>query len=267
MAEPLDQSNEIYLLKNFQDNLLQNTILRGVKNVESVILRKEPNSMIYVEGKYVKKESWVIDSAGTNLIDVLALDYVDYTRTVSNSITETYNVLGIEAARSTIYNELIEVLADNDTYINEHHLCILIDRMTYCHKMISIFRHGINNDDIGPIAKASFEETPEQFLKAARHAELDVVRGVSASVMCGQEGNFGTNSFQLYLDINQIKQNEAVDDLENSNINTDDIINAEFNITNYDNICSKDKLTINNNSVNIIAEDLGIMDDAYEIDI
>ena len=26
--------------------------------------------------------------------------------------------------------------------------------------MISIFRHGINNDDIGPIAKASFEETP-----------------------------------------------------------------------------------------------------------
>jgi hypothetical protein len=27
------------------------------------------------------------------------------------------------------------------------------------------FRHGINNDDIGPIAKASFEETPEMFLK------------------------------------------------------------------------------------------------------
>ena len=36
----------------------------------------------------------------------------------------------------------------------------------------AIFRHGINNDNIGPIAKASFEETPEMFLKAARHAEL-----------------------------------------------------------------------------------------------
>ena len=52
--------------------------------------------------------------------------------------------------------------------------------------MISIFRHGINNDNIGPIAKASFEETPEMFLKAARHAELDIMRGVSANVMCGQ---------------------------------------------------------------------------------
>ena len=35
--------------------------------------------------------------------------------------------------------------------------------------MISIFRHGINNDNIGPIAKASFEETPEMFLKACHY--------------------------------------------------------------------------------------------------
>ena len=68
--------------------------------------------------------------------------------------------------------------------------------------MISIFRHGINNDDIGPIAKASFEETPEMFLKAARHAELDQMRGVSANVMCGQHGFFGTASFQVLADIN-----------------------------------------------------------------
>ena len=71
---------------------------------------------------------------------------------------------------------------------------------------ISIFRHGINNDDIGPIAKASFEETPEMFLKAARHAELDPMRGVSANVMCGQEGYFGTSSFQVVLDINKITE-------------------------------------------------------------
>ena len=33
--------------------------------------------------------------------------------------------------------------------------------------MVSVL-YGINNDDIGPIAKASFEETPEMFLWAAR---------------------------------------------------------------------------------------------------
>ena len=70
--------------------------------------------------------------------------------------------------------------------------------------MISIFRHGINNDDIGPIAKASFEETTEMFLQAAKHGMLDEVRGVSANVMCGQEGYYGTSSFQVYIDSNQL---------------------------------------------------------------
>ena len=45
--------------------------------------------------------------------------------------------------------------------------------------MVSIFRHGINNDDIGPIAKASFEETPEMFLKAAKHGELNIMNFIS----------------------------------------------------------------------------------------
>jgi len=42
------------------------------------------------------------------------------------------------------------------------------------------------------------------FLKAARHAELDTMRGISANVMCGQEGLYGTASFQVVLDINEM---------------------------------------------------------------
>ena len=80
--------------------------------------------------------------------------------------------------------------------------------MTANFKLVSIFRHGINNDNIGPIAKASFEETPEMFLKAARHAELDTMRGVSANVMCGQEGFVGTSAFQVVLDIKEMSNLE-----------------------------------------------------------
>ena len=228
------------------------------------MLRKDPTNMIYEEGKFIRKDAWVLDTSGTNLIDVLALDYIDYTRTVSNSITEVYKVLGIEAARASIYNEFVEVLQDNDTYINEHHLTLLCDRMTYSAKMISIFRHGINNDDIGPIAKASFEETPEQFLKAARHAELDILRGVSASVMCGQEGYFGTNSFQVYLDLNEMKDLDA-DDLDLSD-NTSTIEAALGKIDDPNDPCNKSNLTIINNSVNIKSENLGELGDD-EIDL
>ena len=201
---PLDQSDEIYYLKTFQSKIMDNILLRGIKHIDNVLLRKCPGYLSYTNNKISKKDIWVLDTVGTNLLDILAIDYIDFTRTISNSIVEVYKVLGIEAARNVIYNEFIEVLADNDTYINEHHLTLLCDRMTYSYKMVSVFRHGINNDNIGPIAKASFEETPEQFLKAARHGELDNVKGISASVLCGQEGYFGTSYFDIYLDLKQM---------------------------------------------------------------
>ena len=47
------QSDEIYLLKNFQDNLIENVVLRGIKNIDKVILRKDPNVMRYQDGKYM----------------------------------------------------------------------------------------------------------------------------------------------------------------------------------------------------------------------
>ena len=131
---------------------MDNIILRGIINIKKVLLRKNPGILTLTEGKYVAKDTWVLDTVGTNLTDILALPYIDNKKTYSNNIPEIYQVLGIEAARQSIYREFIEVLEDSGTYINEHHLCILCDRMTYNSKMISIFSHGINNDNIGPLA-------------------------------------------------------------------------------------------------------------------
>jgi len=37
---------------------------------------------------------------------------------------------------------------------------------------------------------------------------LDIMRGVSANVMCGQEGLFGTNAFQVVLDMEKMRSME-----------------------------------------------------------
>ena len=257
---PLDQQDEIYMLKNFQDQLLDNLVLRGIKGIKKVTPRKILDSLIENDGSYVKTETWVLDTVGTNLLDLLGLDYIDVNRTYTNDIQEIYNVLGIEAARQSIFNEISDVIEFDSTYINYHHLTMLADRMTCNNSMISMFRHGINNDNIGPIAKASFEETPEMFLRAARHGELDTMRGVSANVMCGQEGYFGTSAFQVVLDIDKITQvsseewKEKDDDLE---------IQEGFEglVTSSNEPCSIANLTIQNNIQNIIATDMGDIDD------
>jgi DNA-directed RNA polymerase II subunit RPB1 len=258
----LDQSDQIYILKNFQDNMLNNIVLRGVKGLSNVLLRKITDSVVKVDGSYTKKETWVLDTTGTNLLTALSLDYIDVTRTISNDIQEIYNVLGVEAARVAILTELSEVMEFDNTYINYHHLIMLADRMTASANMVSIFRHGINNDDIGPIAKASFEETPEMFLKAARHAELDEMRGVSANVMCGQEGYFGTSCFQVLLDMNRMMKfsGEAKYNVMDAN----DEIEAAFEMENPDDACSIHNLSMNATISNIKKENLGNVMMSYD---
>jgi intein/homing endonuclease len=258
---PLDQADQIYILKNFQDQLLQKVVLRGIQGINKVILRKVLDNVVEINGIYKKQDIWVLDTIGTNLLDVLGLDYIDNTRTLSNDIIEIYNVLGIEAARQAIYNELVEVVEFDGTYINYHNYSVLVDRMSFTHKLISIFRHGINNDNIGPIAKASFEETPEMFLKAARHAELDTLRGVSANIMCGQEGHFGTAAFQVVLDIDEMQKLEAAS--EYKYVDVDEEIEKFFGaVENPEDPCGPNKITIQNNVVTIKAEDMGV-DNSY----
>ena len=249
-ANPLDQSDKIYILKNFQEQMLSTIVLRGIKNIKKVILRKIKDNLIEKAGGFVKNDIWILDTIGTNLLDVLGLDYINVNKTISNDVLEVLDVLGMEAARQSLYNEMSEVLESDGAYVNSHHMSLLCDRMTHNHRMISVFRHGINSDDIGPIAKASFEETPEMFLKAARHAELDSLRGISANIMCGQEGTYGTSSFQLVLDLNEMGKLEEQYKYQYVNVNK--MIDQEL-MKNIDDVseCSIQKLTINTNISNL----------------
>jgi DNA-directed RNA polymerase II subunit RPB1 len=261
---PLDQSDHIYMIKSFQDQLLNNIVLRGVKGIKKVMLRVIKNTLVKSDGVYTKKDTWVLDTTGTNLIHMLGLDYIDAKRTVSNDIQEVYRVFGIEAARQAIYNELVEVF--DDSPINYHHVALLCDRMTVSSSMISIFRHGINSDDIGPIAKASFEETPEMFLKAARHAELDPMRGISANVMCGQEGYYGTSAFQVLVNIDEMMKQESVEYRHtDTNEEIDEAFKANSSVGLDTDKCGIPKLAIQSCVDNVKKVRLGKVDDDYDI--
>ena len=287
IAETLDQSDDIYMLNNFQETLLNNIVLRGVNNIQNVIARKIQNSVKKVDampvikkgmfsiagekemnikkedGKYVKTDIWVLDTTGTNLLESLAVDYVDPTRTMSNDIREVFNVLGIEAARQMIYNEMMEVMEFSGVYINYHHLGLLCDRMTCNKNMVPIFRSGLLNDNVGPIAKATFEVHTEVLLNAARHGEFDHMRGVSANVMTGQYGNYGTGSFQVVLDMNEM---EKLDAFDVDNTDTSKAIDERFQKFNGKTDCTKSDISIQNNIANIQKESTSdICDDGYNI--
>ena len=259
-AETLDQSDHIYLLKNFQDNLLNNIVLRGVNGITNVNPRMLKNMVVKEDSKYVSKDTWILDTTGTNLLDLFALDFIDYTRTYSNDIREMYDCLGIEAARQNILNEFNEVMETSDAYVNYHHLSILCDRMTVKSELVPMFRSGIMNDDIGPISKGTYEMHTEVFLDASRHADFDQMRGVSANVMCGQPGYYGTNAFNLLLDM---KKMENINDME---VVKEDNINKHFEKSaSEEEKCDIKKIEVDNNVENIQATEIGGCDDGYEL--
>ena len=253
----LDQTDDIYMLKNLQENILNNIILKGIKGIPKIILRKVVNHMVPKDGNFIPEDIWVLDTVGSNLKQILALDNVDANKTYSNDIQEVFKTLGIEAARQCIFNEINEAFEANGNYINYHHLALLCDRMCATKKMVSVFRHGINNDDIGPIAKASFEETPEMFLRAARHAELDLMTGVSSNIMCGQEGYYGTGSFQIMLNIDEFNKMDNADLEEKINI-------SEFLKVDNDDKCSKQNIIMNSSTEYINGKYSGNVSTEYD---
>jgi DNA-directed RNA polymerase beta' subunit len=261
-AEPLDQSDKIYLLKSFQDTLLNNIVLRGVSGIQNVLPRKLQNMVVKEDGKYVRKDVWILDTTGSNLLEILGSDFIDKNRTFSNDIKEVFDVLGIEAARQVVYNEFVDVMEFSDVYINYHHLSLLCDRMTMTKNMVPIFRSGILNDDIGPIAKATFEVHTEVFLNAARHADFDSMRGVSANVMCGQYGYYGTNSFNLLMDMKEmVKLQDVTLDVKDTN----NEIEKQFGFGEQSSSgCSSNDIMIRNNISAIQKENIGVCTDNYD---
>jgi len=195
----IDSKDEIAAIKAIEHNIVYQVLLKGYKGIKKVSLNKKKYTKYnYDTNKFDNIIEWVLDTDGTNLIDILANPNIDATRTISNDIREIYETLGIEAARNSLYRELVNVTSEGS--MNYRHMSLLIDTMTYKGQLMSIDRHGINRGDIGPLAKSSFEETTDMLINASIFAEYDKVNGVSANVMLGQQPPCGTGDSRILLD-------------------------------------------------------------------
>jgi DNA-directed RNA polymerase II subunit RPB1 len=192
------QLDDFTNLKKFQNKLLNSIVIRGVPGIKAVTFRNDKQYVENVGDKYQTFEQYVLDTDGSNFIKVMNHPVVDGTKLYSTNVWDIYEVLGIEATRAVLFNEISGLF--ESVGVNYRHLCLLCDVMTRCGKLMSIDRYGINKNDIGTLAKASFEETEKILLKAALFGEVDPVTGVSANIMMGQPIRGGTAFSQILLD-------------------------------------------------------------------
>ncbi|RZR76521.1 hypothetical protein BHM03_00001335 [Ensete ventricosum] len=193
-----DEADDVFL-KKIESNMLTEMALRGIPEIKKVFIKSGKVSRFDEKEGMEHDVEWMLDTEGVNLLAVMCHQAVDATRTTSNHLVEVIQVLGIEAVRRALLDELRAVISFDGSYVNYRHLAILCDTMTHRGHLMAITRHGINRNDTGPMMRCSFEETVDILLDAAVYSEEDRLRGVTENIMLGEVAPVGTGACALYL--------------------------------------------------------------------
>ena len=159
-------------------------VVSGISSVERVIINKEG-----------EEYSLVID--GENLLEVMGVPGLDALNVTSNNIMEVEKMLGIEAARRTIINEINFTMSSHGMHVDMRHLAMLSDLMVARGAVLGITRFGIGRMKSSALMLASFERSNEILFNSAVSHRVDAVCGVSESIIMGQPVGVGTGAMKL----------------------------------------------------------------------
>ena len=164
---------------------IANTLLKGIEGIKRVLVRKDEDGeyTLFTEGSALKK--------------VMRVKGVDFTRTTTNNIIEIAEVLGIEAARNAIIEEILSTLEEQGLDVDPRHISLIADAMTMDGEVKQIGRHGLAGEKASVLSRAAFEVTVEHLLDAALRGERDELQGITENVIVGQPIRLGTGAVEL----------------------------------------------------------------------
>lgn len=200
------------ILINIDNNYIQST----EKSLNEI--KEELNSLIIAGITGINRmhlefstetNEWYIITEGSNLKKLLTHPLIDPRRLYCNDLWEVYDVLGIVGLRRLLFNDLKKVVVG----VNSIHIKLLVDKMTNKGKPSSITRYTMRNNEVGPLSKATFEESTDILINAAMKTEKENMQGVSAAIIAGNQAPVGTGFFGLQIDYKKLLQNNKnVDD-------------------------------------------------------
>ncbi len=169
------------------ENKIKKLYLKGIKGIKRAIIQAEEKE---VDGKKVTE--YMIMTEGSNLAEVLRIKGVDHRKVRTNNIHEIASVLGIEAARNAIIEEIKEVLQSSGLDVDIRHVMLIADLMTVSGKIKQIGRLGIAGEKPSVLARAAFEITAKQLFDAAVRGEEERFLGVTETIIAGLVPRVGT---------------------------------------------------------------------------
>jgi len=173
-----NKSSDLKQLYAAREKIKKSTI-SGMKGIDQVLPVK-------------RNDDYVLLTSGTNLRDVLSMDEVDPVRTVTNDLHETAAVLGIEAARELIIEEVLKVVESQGLSVDVRHIMLVADIMCQSGVVKGITRFGVVSEKSSVLARSSFETPLKHLITASVEGEVDHLRSVVENVMINQPIPLGT---------------------------------------------------------------------------
>ncbi|XP_015764049.1 PREDICTED: DNA-directed RNA polymerase III subunit RPC1-like [Acropora digitifera] len=164
---------------------LPNVLIKGHKNVNRAIIHVDESKgdtyKLLVEGDDLLSVMSTVGQRG-HCLSALIITKSDLlgvkgTATTSNNTAEVERVLGIEAARSTIMNEINMTMKSHGMSIDARHVMLLADLMTYKGEVLGITRFGLAKMKESVLMLASFEKTSDHLFDAALEGKRDSIDG------------------------------------------------------------------------------------------
>jgi DNA-directed RNA polymerase subunit A" len=175
----LDMSKEDYKVIYKTKEKIKEVILTGIKKISQVLVVK-------------RDKNYVILTAGSNLKEVMPFKGVNADKTISNDIHETAQVLGVEAARQLVVNEINKVIGSQGLAVDGKHAMLVADMMVSSGAVKGITRMGIIADKNSVLARASFETAVKQFVMATKTGKKDKLASVIENIILNQPVPVGT---------------------------------------------------------------------------
>lgn len=184
----LKEDTELFIRVQNVKRMIPNIPIRGYPEASRAIIKADDSG----------KKSLLIEGYG--LRACMTTEGINALATKTNSVMEMRDVLGIEAARKTIIDEITLVMGDMD--IDPRHMQLLADVMTYKGEVLGITRFGLSKMRDSVLQLASFEKTPDHLFEAAWHMKSDKIEGVSECIIMGQSMSQGTGAFKVVRPLN-----------------------------------------------------------------
>ena len=194
-AVEVERENELsFMTMQALKRRLPSVVVKGYSEANRAVMKKDDKKD---EQGREPISVWV---EGYGLRQCMNTDGVDGERTTTNSVMETRDVLGIEAARNTIINEIGAVMKGMD--IDPRHMQLLADVMTYKGEVLGITRFGLAKMRDSVLQLASFEKTADHLFQAAVAGKRDEVKGVSECIIMGRSVGLGTGGMRVVRPLN-----------------------------------------------------------------